>query len=307
MTKWADFLISAVAYDSKHRILYVKQHKDTGESISDGVLADRNTIASNIANGISYVTIFSSNSTWKKGTNLRIYRIGGEYFIRTDGNKVRLDNLGHLLELEIPRKTKVDEKKETKSTTPETPPPSPRGSLPKGFSKTVPKPEPKEEATQEQIARLQELEKQIIELENLKQESNIISTKKTESKLDIEIKQQFTRLSEIEQKVKKIDQIQTPEIDDLISNSEIKEYNEKLSKLNNQIRALEKAIKKTRKKESKDKGSIPKITAYCVKCKTKRKIKDAKQTLMKNNKPAIRGTCSECSSKLFRIGKLPKL
>ncbi len=334
-SKWADFLISAVVYDKKHKILYAKQHKDTGESITEGILTDRNTIASNIANGLSYVTIFSSNSTWKKGTHLRAYRIGGEYFIRTDGNKFKLDNLGQLPELEIPKEIQPVEKKvepttpppsprgslpkgfsktvpkpeppkeEIKKVEPTTPPPSPRGSLPKGFSKTVPKPDTEDEATPEQIARLEELEKQITELEILKKESEVTSTKQIESKLDNEIEQQITRLSEIELKVKKIEEIQTSEDSDLISDEEIKEYNEKLLKLNNQIKELEKAIRKTRKNRDNEK-SIQKIEAYCVKCKTKREIKDAKQTLMKNNRPAIRGTCSECGSKVFRIGKLSK-
>ncbi len=334
-SKWADFLISAVVYDKKHKILYAKQHKDTGESITEGILTDRNTIASNIANGLSYVTIFSSNSTWKKGTHLRAYRIGGEYFIRTDGNKVKLDNLGQLPELEIPKEIQPVEKKvepttpppsprgslpkgfsktvpkpeppkeEIKKVEPTTPPPSPRGSLPKGFSKTVPKPDTEDEATPEQIARLEELEKQITELEILKKESEVTSTKQIESKLDNEIEQQITRLSEIELKVKKIEEIQASEDSDLISDEEIKEYNEKLLKLNNQIKELEKAIRKTRKNRVNEK-SIQKIEAYCVKCKTKREIKDAKQTLMKNNRPAIRGTCSECGSKVFRIGKLSK-
>jgi uncharacterized phage infection (PIP) family protein YhgE len=309
-TKWADFLISAVVYDSKHRILYAKQHKDTGESITEGILTDRNTIASNITNGLSYVTIFSSNSTWKKGTNLRAYRIGGEYFIRTDGNKVKLDNLGQLPELEIPKgfsKTAPQPepaKEQIKKPEP-APPTSPRGSLPKGYSKTAPQPEIQDEATPEQVARLEELEKQITELENLRNSPKITSTVETESKIDIEIEQQISRLSEIESKVKKIEEIQTTEDSDLISDGEIKEYNEKLSKLNNQIKELEKAIRKTHKNHDNEEQS-QKIEVDCVKCKTKREIKDAKQTLMKNNKPAIRGTCPECGSKVFRIGKLSK-
>jgi len=44
-------------------------------------------------------------------------------------------------------------------------------------------------------------------------------------------------------------------------------------------------------------------TAYCVKCKAKREIKNPKNVTMKNKKPAISGTCPKCSTKVFRIGK----
>ncbi|MGY5152507.1 MAG: DUF5679 domain-containing protein [Candidatus Nitrosopumilus sp. bin_6a] len=46
--------------------------------------------------------------------------------------------------------------------------------------------------------------------------------------------------------------------------------------------------------------------AYCVKCKTKRQIKNPEETTMKNGRPAIRGFCSICQSKVFRIGKMKK-
>ncbi|MEO7020408.1 MAG: DUF5679 domain-containing protein [Ktedonobacteraceae bacterium] len=38
--------------------------------------------------------------------------------------------------------------------------------------------------------------------------------------------------------------------------------------------------------------------AYCVKCKTKREMKDAQQVLMKNGKPSIQGLCTVCRTKL---------
>ena len=45
-------------------------------------------------------------------------------------------------------------------------------------------------------------------------------------------------------------------------------------------------------------------SGYCVKCKAKRDIKDAKQVTMKNGRPAIQGTCPDCGTKIFKIGKL---
>ncbi|MCS7001453.1 MAG: DUF5679 domain-containing protein [Dehalococcoidia bacterium] len=44
------------------------------------------------------------------------------------------------------------------------------------------------------------------------------------------------------------------------------------------------------------------VEAYCVKCKTKRAMRDSKQVTMKNGKPATEGVCPECGTKMFRIG-----
>jgi len=45
------------------------------------------------------------------------------------------------------------------------------------------------------------------------------------------------------------------------------------------------------------------MQAYCVKCKAKREMKDAKAITMKNGKPATQGVCPTCGTKMFRIGK----
>ena len=44
------------------------------------------------------------------------------------------------------------------------------------------------------------------------------------------------------------------------------------------------------------------VTAYCVKCKKKCEIKDPQKITMKNGKPATKGTCPKCGTKVFRIG-----
>ena len=41
---------------------------------------------------------------------------------------------------------------------------------------------------------------------------------------------------------------------------------------------------------------------YCVKCKSKREIKDAQSITMKNGRPATQGLCPECGTKIFKIG-----
>ena len=45
------------------------------------------------------------------------------------------------------------------------------------------------------------------------------------------------------------------------------------------------------------------MQAYCVKCRTKREMKDATSIKMKNGRPATQGTCPSCGTKMFRIGK----
>lgn len=44
------------------------------------------------------------------------------------------------------------------------------------------------------------------------------------------------------------------------------------------------------------------VTAYCVKCKKKVEMKDPKRVTLKNKKPAMKGTCPKCGTKVFKIG-----
>ncbi len=45
------------------------------------------------------------------------------------------------------------------------------------------------------------------------------------------------------------------------------------------------------------------MQGYCVKCRAKREIKNARSIKMKNGRPATQGVCSVCGTKMFRIGK----
>ena len=45
------------------------------------------------------------------------------------------------------------------------------------------------------------------------------------------------------------------------------------------------------------------MEAYCVKCRVKREMKDAKAITVKNGKPATQGICPGFGTKIFRIGK----
>ena len=45
------------------------------------------------------------------------------------------------------------------------------------------------------------------------------------------------------------------------------------------------------------------MEAYCVKCRTQREMKDAKEVKMANGRPATQGTCPVCGTKMNRIMK----
>ena len=100
MTEWADYLISEVRYSpDHHRVLQVKQHKETDEGVSEGEIVDAAEVASNLKKGKSYMTIHSGSSeTWKRGEKIRGFQVNGEYHLRIDQNKVNLDNLGMITE-----------------------------------------------------------------------------------------------------------------------------------------------------------------------------------------------------------------
>lgn len=42
-------------------------------------------------------------------------------------------------------------------------------------------------------------------------------------------------------------------------------------------------------------------TGHCMKCKEKREMKDTEEVEMKNGRKAMKGTCSVCGTKMFKI------
>jgi endogenous inhibitor of DNA gyrase (YacG/DUF329 family) len=44
------------------------------------------------------------------------------------------------------------------------------------------------------------------------------------------------------------------------------------------------------------------VEAYCVKCKKKVTVKNPEKIIMKNKRPATKGTCPICGTKVFKIG-----
>jgi Zn finger protein HypA/HybF involved in hydrogenase expression len=46
------------------------------------------------------------------------------------------------------------------------------------------------------------------------------------------------------------------------------------------------------------------VQGYCMKCKAKQEIKDAKQDKMANGRDCVKGSCPTCGTKMFKIGKM---
>ena len=42
-------------------------------------------------------------------------------------------------------------------------------------------------------------------------------------------------------------------------------------------------------------------TAYCVKCKAKKTMSNAKKVTMKNGRPAVKGVCATCGVGMYKI------
>ena len=264
MTKWGDLLISAVAYDQKHRVTFVKQHKDTEDSIGEGEIINATSLASNIKNGKSCVTIYSTLSNWKLGETLRTYNLDGDYFIRNDKSKVKSDNLGNLLELrvsnmgeEIPETPSLEEKPK--------PAPKPAANAP---PKVPPKPLPTPKLEKAPEPKPAPTPKPVVE----ESASKVKSIPKSKKGLDNKIEQ-------------------------------LKELSDQLSELKQEVEKIEKP-KNRPGKPATEQGI--QVEAYCVKCKSKRTIKDPFETTLKNGRSAIKGKCVKCGSKVCRMGKILK-
>jgi RNase P subunit RPR2 len=44
-------------------------------------------------------------------------------------------------------------------------------------------------------------------------------------------------------------------------------------------------------------------TAYCLKCRAKREMRNPQRVTLKNGRPATKGTCPSCGTAMYRIGK----
>lgn len=102
MSKWADYLISAIRYENeilKNAIAYLKVHKDTGEEVGAGSTWSREEVINALSDGKTFYTIVKTYSgEWKKGANVALVTRNGRSII-TDSESTELDNLTNLQEL----------------------------------------------------------------------------------------------------------------------------------------------------------------------------------------------------------------
>ncbi|MBS7814769.1 DUF3892 domain-containing protein [Wohlfahrtiimonas chitiniclastica] len=93
MSKWADFVIVAVKYDTNNEyITHVRRYRDTGTTLDELEIRSRDAIVNAINKGVTYVTATKNQSTglWHKGSAVNIYN---DKYIRTSANTTKRDNL----------------------------------------------------------------------------------------------------------------------------------------------------------------------------------------------------------------------
>ena len=146
------------------------------------------------------------------------------------------------------------------------------------------KSEPEVEPVVEEYSEFNDLEDQIDELED-ELTSKLHPTEEA-------TEEQISRVNELEREIEKLEAADIEH-----------EIIQTLQKQNKKLDDIEKKLGHT---STETPTESPSIEAYCVKCKTKRKIKNPEETIMKNGRPAVKGTCSTCNCKVFRIGKMKK-
>ena len=68
MEVWADYLISEATYGPGRQLLYVLRHRITSQGVSEGRVADKMTLVSEIKDKIAYVTGHKTTGGWERGT-----------------------------------------------------------------------------------------------------------------------------------------------------------------------------------------------------------------------------------------------
>ena len=208
MKKWADYLISKVRYDSENLISIAIRHQDTDLGITSGEPIDRLTIASDIKNGLSYITIYTGKNSWKKGHKIQTFSFAGTPYLRIDKNKVELDYLGDLPELLFVKSDPILEPEpENDQAAPEQI--EKLNQLQKQIEEleTIPEPEPEnDQATPEQIEKLNQLQKQIEELETIPEPEP-----EPEPENDQATPEQIEKLNQLQKQIEELETIPEPE------------------------------------------------------------------------------------------------
>ena len=95
--KWADYLISAVKYNSSGtHIDKVKVHEDNDDKVSVGKEWTRKDVVDAISKGKSFCTIYKNKEgSWSKGEQVTTVEVTTK-FIKTKADKKDVDNLENL-------------------------------------------------------------------------------------------------------------------------------------------------------------------------------------------------------------------
>jgi len=97
MSKWADYLISAVRFnDAGTHIVKVRVHADNGDTVGPSFEMTRQDVISKIDGGTTFATIYSNNGQWKFGAMVKTVTIGGTRYIKTYSDGTTADNLDDL-------------------------------------------------------------------------------------------------------------------------------------------------------------------------------------------------------------------
>ena len=97
MVKWGNFAITHVRYNENDtRIIQVRRRTYDKGYLKNPEIKNRADVIDSINKNYSYVTARYVNEKWTIGDTVIAYSLDGEYFIRTDGNKTKSDNLGEL-------------------------------------------------------------------------------------------------------------------------------------------------------------------------------------------------------------------
>lgn len=97
MSKWADYLISAVRFnEAETHIVKVKVHVDNGDTVGASSEMTRQDVISKIDEGITFATIYDNNGKWKLGAKVKTVTINGTRYIKTYADSTTADNLDDL-------------------------------------------------------------------------------------------------------------------------------------------------------------------------------------------------------------------
>ena len=100
MAKWADYCISRVEYNAPHtHIVKTEVRKDNDTSIGTAREWSRLDVVAAIKKGTTFVTVLKDErQQWTRDQEVRIIKVNGIEYIRTDANSKEADNLDRLPE-----------------------------------------------------------------------------------------------------------------------------------------------------------------------------------------------------------------